>query len=79
MVQLPSSYRVSTAWFRETVERAMDTSQFLLRPMTFSQWVTGTRSPPGITSQAQISGSRRKVISGMAQRSSSRAARMGQA
>ena len=79
MVQLPSSYRVSTAWFRETVDSAMDTSQLLLLPMTFSQWVTGTRSPPGITSQAQISGSRRKVSRGMAQRSSNSAARIGQA
>ena len=41
MVQLPSSYRVRTAWFLETVPSPKVTSQDLLRPITVSQWVTG--------------------------------------
>ena len=52
-------------------------SLLLLRPMTFSQWVTATWLPSVNFSQAQISGSRRKEIRGLAQCTSSQAARAG--
>ena len=54
------------------VEKSMVTSQLLLLPMTFSQWVMGIWVPSVRFSQAQISGSRRKVSSGKAHRSSRR-------
>ena len=79
IVQLPSSYRVSTAWFRDTVGKSMVTSLDLLRPMTLSQWVMGIWVPSVIFSHAQISGSRRKVSRGMAQRSSKMALMIGTA
>ena len=79
IVQLPSSYRVRTAWFRETVPRPKVISQDLLRPITVSQWVTGTWEPSERFSQAQISGSRRKVSRGRKQRISKRIVSTGRA
>ena len=77
IVQLPSSYRVRTAWFRDTVGKSMVTSLDLLRPMTFSQWVMGIWLPSVMFSHAQISGSRRKVSRGRTQRRSSMALSIG--
>ena len=70
MVQLPSSYRVKTAWLRDTVGKSMKTSLDLLRPMTFSQWVMANFVPSFMYSQAQISGSLLKVIRGFRHRQS---------
>ena len=79
IVQLPSSYRVRTAWFRDTVGKSMVTSLDLLRPMTFSQWVMGIWLPSVMFSHAQISGSRRKVSRGRTHRRSNMALSTGTA
>ena len=77
MVQLPSSYRVRTQWFRDMVGTSSTTSQLLLLPMTFSQWVMGSLVPSAMVSQAQISGARRKNSRGFTARNKIKNARAG--
>ena len=77
MLQLPSSYRVKTAWVFETLGSLITISLRFALPITFSQWVTGSLSPFAKRIHAQISGSFRKETRGLMQRKRSSATSAG--